>query len=125
MNPAPSTTTKGDSYTPDPADLPAWFIFTDSGQGYMVHAERITQAVATWRKARHPSAGRVVAVIKGAAEARMIGQVVPSPCFGVIVCVQKPANGRGDTQTPAGVGSASCNGLQRGLQSNDREGRTA
>ncbi len=68
-----------------------WFIFTSTGGLFTTEADSITRAVAAFRQAKHPRAGEIVGVIRGAASMELYGRRVPTPVFGIVCCVAEPA----------------------------------
>jgi hypothetical protein len=77
-----------------------WFIFTSSGGCIRVEADGITQAVAEFKRLKHPKKGEIVGVIRGAASMEYCGRAVATPVFGVICCVVENADAA--TQQPTG-----------------------
>jgi len=64
-----------------------WFIFTSTGAVYTTYAVGITQAVAGFKRLKHPRAGEIVGVIKGNAQIMQFGTPMPTAVFGVICCM--------------------------------------
>jgi hypothetical protein len=57
----------------------SWFIFTSTGGFFTSHADTITKAIAEFKRLKHPKAGEVVGVIRGAAAMEYYGRPLATP----------------------------------------------
>jgi hypothetical protein len=78
-----------------------WFIFTSTGGLFTTTGDSVNQAVAEFKRCKHPRAGEIVGVIRGAATMEIHGRTTATPVFGVVCCVAEPQT---TTQAPGAQG---------------------